>query len=281
MGCAELPRQFKSGPGKMKQKRPFLDDGSEFGVSRTQFRRLRKVEKRELMVQWFRQNFEDPAERTSYVSAEGGYLWNHGGPYDAKEQLFDMFGSNVSEKLIEEVAEEVEADGITDWAPTHDDYRDYESPDAASFEDYSDQPTDQYGSPQDLEARARARIVLQDLLAMLDAPKPVGIGHNNSPEGIEDTEATESLRKDVVELHAEFGKLNPSISLIKKLGAALGKAALASIKWAGKKVDLAINTAITAGIPAIGVIVGATYNDQIHKVIDAAKAWLEIVAQKF
>lgn len=267
----------------MAEKHPFLEDGSQFGVSRTQFRRMRKAEKRELMVQWFRQNFEDPAERTSYVSAEGGYLWNHGGPHDAREQLFDMFGTMVSEKLIEEVAEEVEADGVTDWASAHDDYQDDDEllTDAPSLEDYSDQPTDQYGSPQDLEARERARAVLQDLLSMLDAPKPAGIGHNNPPEGIEDTEATEALRKDVVALHVEFGRPNPSISFVKKLGTAIGKAALASIKWAGKKVDLAINTTITTGIPAIGVIVGATYNDQIHKAIDAVRVWLEIVAQKF
>jgi hypothetical protein len=267
----------------MAEKRPFLEDGSQFGVSRTQFRRLRKAEKLELMVGWFRQNFEDPAERTSYVSAEGGYLWNHGGPHDAREQLFDMFGSMVSEKLIEEAAEEVEADGITDWAPAHDDYQDDDEllADAPSLEGYSDQPTDRYGSRQDLEARGRARAVLQDLLTMLDAPPPAGIGHNNPPEGIEDTEATEALRKDVVELHAELGKPNPSISFVKKLGAALGKAALASIKWAGKKVDLAINTAITTGIPAVGVIVTAAHNDQIHKAIDAVRVWLEIVAQKF
>lgn len=243
---------------------------------------MSKAEKRELMVQWFHQNFEDPAERTSYVSAEGGYLWNHGGPHDAREQLFDMFGSMVSEKLIEEVAEEVEADGITDWASARDDYQDDDFlTDVPSLETYSDQPPDQYGAPQDLEARERARTVLQELLAMLNVRKPVGIGHNNPPEGIEDTEATEALREDVATLHAEFGKPNPSISFVKKLGAALGKAALTSIKWAGKKVDLAIDTTITKGIPAIGVIVGATYSDQIHKAIDAVRVWLEIVAQKF
>lgn len=267
----------------MAKKRPFLEDGSQFGISRTQFRRLRKAEKLDVMVQWFGQNFEDPAERTSYVTAEGGYLWNHGGPHDAREQLFDMFGSIVPEKLIEEAAEVVEADGITDWASARDDYQDDDAmlERVPSVEDYSDQPTDRYGSPQDLEARSRARMVLQELLAMLDAPPPAGIGHNNPPEGIEDTEATEALRKDVVDLHTEFGKPNPSIAFVKKLGAALGKASFESIKWAGKKVDLAINTAITTGIPAIGVIVGATYNDQIHKAIDAVRVWLEIVAQKF
>jgi hypothetical protein len=83
----------------MKEKPPFLEDGSQFGVSRSSFRRMRKAEKRELMIQWFHQNFEDPAQHTSYISAEGGYLWNHGGPYDAKEQLFYQFGDIVSEAL--------------------------------------------------------------------------------------------------------------------------------------------------------------------------------------
>jgi hypothetical protein len=49
----------------MKEKPPFLEDGSQFGVSRSSFRRIRKAEKRELMIQWFHQNFEDPAQHTS------------------------------------------------------------------------------------------------------------------------------------------------------------------------------------------------------------------------
>jgi hypothetical protein len=272
---------WEAAPAKMSAKRPFLEDGSQFGVSRTQFRRMRKNEKRELMVQWFHQNFEDPAERTSYVSAEGGYLWNHGGPHDAREQLFDMFGSIVPEKLIEEVAEEVEADGITEWASARDDDQDDElASDEPSLDEYSDEPTDKYGSPEDLAARERARTVLQELLGMLDQ-KPIGIGHNNPPDGIEDTEAIETLRENVVALHAEFGNPKPSITLIKRLCSALGIGALASIKWVGRKIDLVIDTTIKTGIPAIGVVVGATYPDQIHKAIDAVRVWLEIVAQKF
>lgn len=266
----------------MVEKPPFLEDGSQFGVSRTQFRRMKKAEKRELMVEWFKQNYEDPAERTSYVSAEGGYLWNHGGPYDAREQLSDMFGSFVSEKLIEEVAEEVESDGITDWAPTHDDYQDdYDLPEdpRPSFEDFSDQPNELYGSQQDLEARERARNVLKELLDMLDLPKPIGMGHNNPPEALDDTEIVEGLREPVAALHAEFSKPNPSIAFINAAGAALGKAALASIKWGGKKIDLAIDTSIKAGIPSVGAVVAATYNDQIHKAIDVVISWLKIVAQ--
>jgi hypothetical protein len=231
------------------------------------------------MVRWFHENFEDPAENTSYVTAEGGYLWNHGGPHDATEQLFDMFGSIVSEKLIEEVAEEVEAGGIAEWASAHLDEGDDEFvEDAPSLDDYGDDPNERYGSPSDHEARERARAALQNLLAMLDTP--AGMGHNNPPEGIEVADPTERLREEATALHLEFGKSNPSISFVKKLGTALAKAGLASIRWLGEKVDLAVDTAITKGIPTIGPIVVATYNEDVHKVIEAVRNWLEIVAHK-
>jgi hypothetical protein len=264
----------------MASQRPFLEDGSQTGVSRTQFRRMRKAEKLELMIQWFRQNFEDPAENTSYVSAEGGYLWNHGGPHDAAEQFHDMFGSTVSEQLIDEAVAKVEVGGISEWASAHDDYESDQdfTGEELSLDDYGDDPNDRYGSSPDHEARERTRAALQNLLAMLDTP--AGMGHNNPPEAIEDTDPIERLREEATALHMEFGKPNPSISLVKKLGTALAKAGLASIKWVGKKIDLAVDTTITKGLPIIGPIVVATYNEDVHKVIEAVRHWLEIVAHK-
>jgi hypothetical protein len=139
---------------------------------------------------------------------------------------------------------------------------------------------EQYGSALDLEARERARAVLQELLSMLDRPRPIGIGHNNPPEDIDEAEAFDTIRTEVAALHVEFGKPNPSISLVKKLGVALGRAALASIKWTGRKIDLAIDTAIKSTIPTVALVIGATYNDEIHKAIDVVRTWLEIVAHK-
>ena len=241
---------------------------------------MRKEEKRELMTQWFHQNYEDPAENTSYISAEGGYLWNHGGPYDAKEELFDKFGDIVSEALIEEVADDLEFDGVIEWAGG--DY--YEDDDPSSetspFDSFSDQRTDAYGSPQDREARDRLRITLRDLLAALDEPKAIGIGHNNPPESIEDTETLEKIRSDANELRLEFGKRYPSISLVKKVGSSLYSAARASAQWTGRKIDLAVDTAIKTIIPAITVTVGASYNTPLHKVLDGIVSWLNIVAHK-
>ena len=68
------------------------------------------------MVGWFHDHFEDPAERTPYESREGGYQWIWGGPYDAHEQLADQF-PNEAETLIEAAVEEIQSDGIVDWAP--------------------------------------------------------------------------------------------------------------------------------------------------------------------
>ncbi len=210
-------------------KRPFLEDGSQFAVSRTVFRKMRKAEKHDLMVGWFHQNYEDPAQRTMYITAEGGYMWNHGGPHDAKEELYDKFGDLVSEKLIEEVAEDVEASGIAEWAPVHDPYQDddqreLEAPE--TLDDFGDERSPTYGSPADIAARERLLAVLDELQKALDKPAPIGIGHNHPPEGIE-PEQLKEVRLVTIELKIEFAKPEPSIPEVKQSGSKLWKVLVA------------------------------------------------------
>jgi len=69
----------------------------------------------ELMVAWFRENYEDAAERTPYESAEGGYQYIWGGPIDAREELDEKFPS-ASEAALNAAVEEIEADG-DEWVP--------------------------------------------------------------------------------------------------------------------------------------------------------------------
>lgn len=64
------------------------------------------------MVQWFLRRFWDPANDTPYMSSEGGYIWVHGGPYDATEQLEARFGDVASEEAIREAVDRVEEDEI-------------------------------------------------------------------------------------------------------------------------------------------------------------------------
>ena len=89
-----------------------------------EFRELSREQKLEAMITWFYSNYEDPVHRTSYNGREGGYLWNHGGPYDADSELQGEFSDIADLDLIQEAVDEVTSDGTYEWAPTprDDDY---------------------------------------------------------------------------------------------------------------------------------------------------------------
>jgi hypothetical protein len=204
------------------------------------------------MVQWFHQYYEDPVHHTSFNSAEGGYLWNHGGPYDARDELGDKFGDIASEKLIEDVAEEVENEGITEWASTErvEDWEDIDGEDEPpSLDDYSDEPGPNYGTPQELEARAKARNAAAELEAYLTTPS-AGIGHNNPPSQIEVLEV-EEIREAAANLNAEFGKQKPNIRTVKRWGRTIRNAVIRAGKWTAKKTaeqiaTIAINAIVSS-----------------------------------
>lgn len=79
-------------------------------------RALSPEEQRDQMEVWFRANFEDPAERTPYESAEGGYIWIWGGPYDAEEELRAQFEGIVEGEVIEDLAADLSGEN-PGWAP--------------------------------------------------------------------------------------------------------------------------------------------------------------------
>ncbi|MHC8509368.1 MAG: hypothetical protein ACYYKD_08215 [Rhodospirillales bacterium] len=81
----------------------------------------------EMMNDWFFSNYEDPVHRLPYISAEGGYQWIWGGPYDAREQIGDNF-SEFPEHLIEKAVGVVEVEGTHEWSPVSkpEDYEDFE-----------------------------------------------------------------------------------------------------------------------------------------------------------
>ena len=77
----------------------------------------------ELMKQWFFTLFEDPAHETPYDGREGGYIYTHGGPYDAEEELRKQFEAIVGEEPIMSLVNELSHLGH-EWAPTSQ-YPDY------------------------------------------------------------------------------------------------------------------------------------------------------------
>jgi hypothetical protein len=66
---------------------------------------------------WFFENFEDPVESTPYESAEGGYIYIWGGPYETRDIIETIFTDFASEGVIDQVVEDLEE--ATDvWVPS-------------------------------------------------------------------------------------------------------------------------------------------------------------------
>ncbi|WP_372733044.1 hypothetical protein [Novosphingobium sp.] len=152
----------------------------------------------EAMVEWFHANFEDPAQETPYESAEGGYQYIWGGPYDAAEELADAF-PDADDELIARAVDEIQSDGLFDWAPAGIRIQPDDEPD-----------NDDYRQP--LEARLEAlggqldRIEQHIAYWRNRAPQ---MGHNGPPDEFRlepDDEDLAAAEASVAEVRVELAK---------------------------------------------------------------------------
>jgi hypothetical protein len=126
----------------------------------------------EAIKEWFFENFEDPVQRTPYQTAEGGYIYIWGGPYETRDIVENIFADTASDKLIEAAVEDIEREGDI-WVPNSNrhqppDYEDREEPDARQLH-------------EEMQRRIRA---LGEALTRAPAA-PAGIGHNRPPEPLD------------------------------------------------------------------------------------------------
>lgn len=84
----------------------YLPNG-EGSIAAAELRRSDRETKMGVMRTWFYENYENPADNTQYESAEGGYIYIWGGPYDPEWELEAEFSSLVAGKLIKELAAEL------------------------------------------------------------------------------------------------------------------------------------------------------------------------------
>jgi len=174
----------------------------------------------EAITNWFFENFEDPAHRTPYESAEGGYQYIWGGPYDARDVIENVFADTASEDLINAAVQEIEKEGL-EWAPHSNRIQNFDAEEASVTD------------PVSLHTEMLERIeALEKDIAEIRRQHP-GMGHNNPPEDIEidgltvnDFEeiqqANEVLKSQPVE-PADDGKaaksaLDKLIEKLKKIG---------------------------------------------------------------
>ena len=286
------------------RKRYFSEEDREIGVTRSQLKRLGKARQLEYLTTWFHSFYEDPAMETPYNGREGGYLYVHGGPYSAREEIEDEFYGIVSEEVIEQAVDEVEGDGTLDWAPTQS-HPDRENEGMEAVEPYEPFPIDldevsrrleagvrpHYGD--DYERRARGRILrsideLEFELPGNELPGS-GIGHNRPPADMKlSAEEIAETRKLLTEVKLELAKKQPdavqvarSTGLLKKLSDGLvHNVKLANDAFStssGNAAGITVGTAIGSVIVATGAVAIALLGQIVFDVIE----WLSYVTLPF
>jgi len=247
------------------------------------------------LVEWFRQFYEDPANETPYNSREGGYLYAHGGPYSAEEELRENFEDIVSEEAIMQAVDIVQKDGLFDWAPGN------RHPAKIAF--YEEAIAEQY-QPEDFEIEelhviasdnvatglgseneltVRKEVLSQIAALKADMPKPVshgGMGHNHPPEefelvGEKLAATTKSLDAIEVELTSDL----PNAEVVAEKASFLKKAA----EWVAQKLDKTVDEFCkgfgsslgkTAGVALPAVIITSPYWGKIAALLGILKDWL-------
>lgn len=99
----------------------FEPDDDEHSLQGVPLDELDPETQKDVMRDWFYKHYTDPVENTPYESAEGGYIYIWGGPYDAHEELSEEFGDKVQDDVIEELAEELSSIA-PEWTGNPDEY---------------------------------------------------------------------------------------------------------------------------------------------------------------
>jgi hypothetical protein len=287
-------------------ERYYSEEDIEKGVTPSQLKRIGRQRQLPYLIYWFHRNFQDPAHETPYESAEGGYLYVLGGPYDAKSELDQEFARLVSAEVIDAAVEEVESDGILNWAPGHDhpaqrereeqwEDADYEPPTRPTLSDIirelegGAQP--RYGDEFELQQRA-------DLLGRLNRieetlasfkPRHGRIGHNRPPVGQPDesagsSETVEEANKATQIIRGELVKPTPDALTVARttsrlrdlLDWFLGKADKAVDKIAERAGD-----ALVVGVGVVGPSVVHALEGMLQSFVGAMTTWLTHVTLPF
>ncbi len=263
-------------------------------VTRTAFRKMSNARKREVMIDWFHANYEDPAERTPYETAEGGYQWIWGGPYDAEEEVRETFEGIAPETLIVEVIADIQAHGMYEWAPTprrsdYDEDRSENEPD--SLDGTGDELGPLFGSAEEVAARKKVINALRNLERVLSKPRAPGVGHNRPPSDVFDFEGLPQNNDPgatAKELRQELEKERPQVTATKRLLRNLGWAFGVSARYVGKKIDKTVDAAATSVGKGLGVtlVVRVAASDPnvqraISAVWHAAMHWLDLATSLF
>ena len=93
--------------GMLRRIRYYPVGDAEGRLTASQLRHASRDVQIEVMKSWFDENYTDPVDCLPYESAEGGYQFIYGGPYDPSEELRGEFGGVVRDSVIDELASDL------------------------------------------------------------------------------------------------------------------------------------------------------------------------------
>jgi hypothetical protein len=260
------------------------------GFTASAMRRMRKAKKIDAMVQWFGGHFEDPVERLPYITAEGGYQWIYGGPYDASEEIQGEFYDVVDFDTMMEAVEQVQEEGLFGWAPKSDpsDYEEEPEDDEARGPivdgDGERPPVVEAAAPPEPVARAEVLRRLDELEALIiplvaePIVRPAMMGHNQPPEDLEIEQAVSrpewrQVQSAIAEIREQAAAEIPSVEIVEQRSNRIRKALGALTRWlrdrANKAIDTGIGVSVIYGIANPDAIMTAMTN-----AVQAIQSWI-------
>lgn len=279
------------------ETRYYSPDDNLHYVTASNLGQLERREQIAYMIHWFHEMFEDPANETPYESREGGYQYIWGGPYDAREELFEEFSHIVPEEAIEDTISQVESDGIFYWAPSSRNPNHLANIDVATLEDNNSSQeiseldeirqrlargvTPKFGDPVEIKKRNDLQEKITDLRELLQKDTPVhgGIGHNRPPEPLTAMGSLESkVTQAVDEIDEELKKPAPDVETV-----ANSTSKLEQVKaWIGRKIDKAVDGfAVTLGVNLAPDLSTSPIFEKITQILRSALDWLNATTVPF
>lgn len=279
-------------------RKPFLSIG-DHEFTKSSFRRLPRASKVEFMVAWFLEHFEDPAEKTPYESAEGGYQWIWGGPYNADEEIQDIFSEVADFDTMQQAVEEIQKDGLYDWAPieTGNDIPEDEEDDGI----YSiNEPLPDITPPDDPEDYGVSGVeqFRHEMLGRLDALEELiragqrdrgMIGHNNPPSPIDDLPITrgelDEIQRAIEELRRQAQAPEPATEAVRTSSAVFRRVAGTIGGWLADRGNALVDAGIQGLIPGTISIAVVAYAGQLYELLQSAAAaamdWVQALSLLF
>lgn len=265
----------------------YSDKDQDRGVTSGTLQRLSSANQVPYLTLWFQGRYVDPAQETSYNGREGGYLWNHGGPYDARDELEAEFGRIAAESAIEAAVEEVESEGILEWAGGggHPDRADegfeFDEPEPEDDLDrvvrlLADGVQPVFGSEREQSLRDEVFTGILELEMHLPSPHAEhgGIGHNNPPADQQFAAAElAELREAMAVVGAQMAERAPDVKVVAEKTKWLREFG----RWLRSKLDVAANTVVESGTTvAIAAAVGGapTILEWVFKITRSLVSWL-------